>query len=72
MAPVSRDQEPPGNPGRFRTCLVNDPTPTPLNYRTAPYGKILGSFGNGVHVDIVDETSDQHGKPSAYVSDDEG
>ncbi len=54
------------------TCLVNDPTPTPLNYRTAPYGKILGSFGNGAHVSVLDETRDQHGKPWAYVSDDEG
>jgi hypothetical protein len=32
------------------TCVVNDPTDTPLNVRSRPYGKILGALRNGTFV----------------------
>jgi hypothetical protein len=52
-------------------CRVEDPTPTPLNYRTAPYGTILGHFENGVRVKVIDRTRDHRGKAWVYVADEE-
>ena len=51
------------------SCVVNDPTPTPLNYRTAPYGRILGNIENGHRVTIIDRAMDGSGKPWAYIAD---
>lgn len=38
-------------------CLVDDPTGTPLNVRTAPNGVIVGTLPNGARVDLLDEAS---------------
>jgi hypothetical protein len=39
------------------TCLVADPTPTPLNIRNAPNGWIVGAIGNGAAVQVVQRQS---------------
>jgi hypothetical protein len=52
-------------------CIVADPTPTPLNARTAPYGRIIGTLYNGQSVDIIDSTTDERLQPWVYVSDPE-
>lgn len=36
-------------------CLVDDPTGTPLNVRSAPNGTILTTLANGTAVEVVDE-----------------
>jgi hypothetical protein len=53
------------------TCVVNDPTGTPLNARTAPFGRILTTLQNGVSVEIIDRTTDRYGKPWVYIADKE-
>ena len=53
-------------------CLVEDPTPTPLNFRTSPNGRILGSLGNGQTVTIMDTTVDGNGRRWAFISDGNG
>ncbi len=45
------------------SCLVADPTNTPLKYRSAPYGKVLGSLPNGTPIYINDWKYDKKGKP---------
>ncbi len=50
-------------------CIVADPTPTPLNVRTAPNGRILGSLANGKAVAIIDYANDEQMRPWVYVSD---
>jgi len=50
-------------------CIVADPTPTPLNVRTAPYGRIIGTLHNGQSVDIIDHATDGQSQPWVYVSD---
>jgi Bacterial SH3 domain len=49
-------------------CRVLDPTNTPLNVRTAPYGAILGILPNGVLVSVIDRATDKAGKPWVYVA----
>jgi hypothetical protein len=39
------------------TCLVADPTGTPLNVRKTPDGTILGTLPNGLPVTVLDMTS---------------
>jgi hypothetical protein len=53
-------------------CIVADPSPTPLNVRTAPYGRIVGSLDNGQVVSILDSSIDKQGQPWVYVADDAG
>ncbi len=36
-------------------CLVDDPTGTPLNVRSAPNGTILTTLQNGTRVEVVEE-----------------
>ena len=48
-------------------CVVADPTGTPLNVRTEPNGRIVGTLNNGVVVMIRDVTS-SYGKAWARVS----
>jgi len=36
-------------------CLIDDPTGTPLNVRTAPNGTILTTLPNGTRIDVIDE-----------------
>ena len=43
------------------SCLVADPTNTPLKYRSAPYGKVLGSLPNGTPIYINDWKYDKKG-----------
>jgi hypothetical protein len=64
--PAYCESVPPSAPA---TCIVMDPTPTPLNVRTAPYGRILGVIANGSRVRIVDSTNDGRGKVWAYIAD---
>ena len=52
-------------------CIVADPTPTPLNVRTAPNGRIIGTLYNGQSVDIIDHATDERLQPWVYVSDPE-
>jgi len=49
-------------------CIVADPTGTPLNVRTAPYGRALGAIPNGNRVMIIDRTKDNRGKDWAYIA----
>ncbi|UXZ04354.1 SH3 domain-containing protein [Moraxella nasicaprae] len=51
-------------------CYVADPTGTPLKYRSAPYGKVLGTLKNGTRLFIMSKYNyqkDKNGKPWAYV-----
>jgi S1-C subfamily serine protease len=47
---------------------VSDPTSTPLNVRTSPNGRILGSLVNGLAVKIIDETTDRNGASWNYIA----
>jgi hypothetical protein len=49
-------------------CRVMDPTGTPLNLRTAPYGRIIGTLPNGVLVSVIDRSVDANGRPWVYVA----
>jgi hypothetical protein len=53
-------------------CIVADPSPTPLNVRTAPYGRIVNTLNNGQVVSILDSSIDNEGRPWVYVADDTG
>ena len=53
---------------RAQTCLVNDPTGTPLNVRARPNGPILGALYNGTPVQILEITSDSSGRQWAYIA----
>lgn len=50
-------------------CSVADPTPTPLNIRTSPNGKIVRTITNGERVRILDQTRDPRGKQWVYIAD---
>lgn len=49
-------------------CRVMDPTGTPLNVRTTPYGRVLDALPNGMLVSVLDETRDRQGKLWVYVA----
>jgi hypothetical protein len=49
------------------TCVVADPTGSPLNIRTSPNGKVVGKIGNGERIRISDQTT-ENGKEWAYIS----
>ena len=49
------------------TCVVADPTGTPLNIRTSPNGKVVGRVANGERIRISDQTT-ENGKEWAYIS----
>ncbi|WP_176946155.1 SH3 domain-containing protein [Bradyrhizobium sp. Rc2d] len=51
------------------TCVITDPTGTPLNVRTAPYGRVLGAIANGKRITIVDRTKDNRGRNWVYIAD---
>lgn len=44
------------------TCVVEDPTGTPLNVRSSPNGSIRGALHNGALVEILDTTYAQGGR----------
>ena len=57
-----------GGPDQDRnSCVVADPTGTPLNIRTSPNGKIVGKIANGERIRISDQTTED-GKQWAYIS----
>ena len=49
-------------------CVVTDPSGTPLNVRTAPYGAIVGALYNGAEVRLLDMARDGSGRPWAYIA----
>jgi hypothetical protein len=53
-------------------CIVADPSPTPLNVRTAPYGRIIGALANGEPVLMIDASADRQGSPWVYIADETG
>ncbi len=50
-------------------CRVTDPSDTPLNVRTAPYGTIIGTLQNGRRVSVIDRAPDRRGQPWVYIAD---
>ncbi len=50
-------------------CKVTDPTGTPLNVRSEPNGKIIGTLANGVLVAIVESKDAANGKPWVKIVD---
>jgi hypothetical protein len=52
-------------------CVVADPTPTPLNVRTAPNGRVIATLDNGQSVYIIDRTLDRQSRAWVYVGDSE-
>ena len=64
----TRQESPPAGPDQDRnSCVVADPTGTPLNIRTSPNGKIVGKIANGERIRISDQTT-ENGKEWAYIS----
>ena len=51
-----------------QTCVVNDPTGTPLNVRARPNGPILGALHNGAEVQVLQLTSDAGGRRWAHIA----
>jgi hypothetical protein len=51
-----------------QTCVVNDPTGTPLNVRARPNGQILGALHNGTAVQVLQSTADAAGRPWVYIA----
>ena len=49
------------------TCIVTDPTGTPLNIRSSPNGNIVGTLRNGTAVVIQDTAYDRQGRAWAYI-----
>jgi Bacterial SH3 domain len=49
-------------------CRVMDPTGTPLNVRTSPFGRIIGNLPNDMFVNIIDHAIDRTGKAWVYIS----
>ena len=54
-------------PAEAQTCVVNDPTGTPLNVRTSPNGAILGALYNGAVVQVLKVIFDKRGRSWALV-----
>ncbi len=54
------------------TCLVSDPTGTPLNVRSGPNGSIVGNLYNGDYVVIRRIVQDDRGRPWALVGGTDG
>jgi len=51
----------------FAGCIVADPSPTPLNVRTAPNGRIVGALDNGERVYVIDRAFDGGDREWVYV-----
>ncbi|MCE4222712.1 SH3 domain-containing protein [Methylobacterium sp. C25] len=49
-------------------CRVTDPTGTPLNVRTAPNGRVVGTLVNGQRVSVLERRM-IGGKAWVYVGD---
>jgi hypothetical protein len=64
----TRQELKPSRPDQDRsTCVVADPTGSPLNIRTSPNGKVVGKIGNGERIRISDQRT-ENGKEWAYIS----
>ena len=50
-------------------CRIADPTGTPLNVRTAPQGRVIGTLPNGFLASILEQSTDRFGKSWVYVAD---
>jgi Bacterial SH3 domain len=48
-------------------CRVADPTPTPLNVRTSPNGRVVGTIENGMMVLILDRRTDRKRQVWVYI-----
>jgi uncharacterized protein YraI len=48
-------------------CVVTDPTGTPLNIRSSPNGRIVGTLRNGARVTIETVTYDSQGRAWANI-----
>jgi hypothetical protein len=48
-------------------CRVADPTPTPLNVRTSPDGRVVGALENGMLVSVLERKTDRRGQAWVYV-----
>ena len=51
-----------------QTCIVNDPTGTPLNVRARPNGAILGALHNGAAVQVLQVIHDNGGRAWANIA----
>ena len=51
-----------------QTCIVNDPTGTPLNVRARPNGAILGALHNGAAVQVLQVIHDNGGRAWAHIA----
>lgn len=51
-----------------RTCVVADPSGTPLNVRVTPNGRIVDELANGTWV-YIDDIQRDNGKAWAYVAE---
>ncbi len=49
------------------TCIVTDPTGTPLNVRAKPNGTILGALHNGAIVALMDGATDARGREWSFI-----
>ena len=50
------------------TCMISDPTGTPLNVRSAPAGRIIGNLYNGDFVVMTGTAPDANGRNWAQVT----
>jgi hypothetical protein len=67
--PGAQDAGESNRAGETANCVIADPTSTPLNIRTAPNGKIVGTIANGERARILDQTTDRTGDQWVYISD---
>ena len=51
-----------------QTCVVNDPTGTPLNVRARPNGAITGALHNGAAVQVLQVVYDNGGRAWAFIA----
>lgn len=59
-------------PSPLGRCRVADPSGTPLNLRTSPYGTIVGALPNGLPVGVVDQATDGRGDPWVLIAGNDG
>lgn len=52
---------------QVRRCMVSDPTGTPLNFRSAPNGEVLGTLPNGAIIRVLGQRPDSRGRMWAEV-----
>ena len=63
---------PPAPPPPQKSCVVRDPTGTPLNIRVTPQGRILSAVTNGTAVHITRTQNDYKGQAWAYITRTDG